>query len=155
MNELTTAQRLLPAKNAIGRPVFLLPYQTLVSVKIEADTVSVLVRMFAYTEKSHEVRFTKSGLKLRQWYLNSDTGKWAETSDPIIMWDDEFTPFIEARYGTHRSPVEHWERIEHEALCFRPGNSHTELDSFDRTAGGQTTKKMFRHWTGTSRQDFS
>ena len=149
--ELTAAQLLKPAKLALGRPIQLLPYQRVLRVDITDDTVSIVLSVMAYTETSREVRFTKSGIRLKSW--KNQNGRWIE-NEPFTIWDDQFIPYIEARFGRHISVAEYREQRQWEADTYRCGTGRTPMDNFNRTVEGgrdTTTDKMYKYWVGHDR----
>jgi len=162
MTELTVAQQLLPIKQAIGRPVQLRPYESIVRVKVDPEEILLVLQVYDWTETAREVRFHKSGLRMRIWKLKD--GKWKEQfeRDPdgkittLTVWDDDFKPYTECKFGYSLSPQEYYDRLERERMTYRPGTFRTPLDSFERTVQcgpSGTTPKMYRYWTGHDRDD--
>jgi hypothetical protein len=159
MNELTAAQQLKPVKQALGKPFQLLPYQSVKKVTITADSITVLLQVYQFTETYREVRFHKSGLMMYAWKLKDNV--WiaqhlgGDDQIPLVIWDESFEPYIECRFGTHRSIKEYYDRLEWESNVHRPGTSRTPLDNFTRTveaAQCETTPAMFKYWTGVDRE---
>lgn len=151
MTDITPAQLLKPAKLALGRPIQLTPYQSVLRVDVTDTDVRVVLHVMKYTETAREVRFTKSGIRLRSWKLN---GKLWKENEPFTIWDDDFVPYTEARFGRHISVDEYTEQRRWEAETYRCGSGRTPMDSFNRTVEGgreTTTDKMFKYWTGHDR----
>lgn len=159
--QLTAAQQLLPIKQVLGRPYRLLPYESVHKVTVTEEKITLVLKVYQYTETQREVRFTKSGFRMFAW-SRQDDGRWkpeplgldGEQLD-MTMWDVDFAPYIECRYGTHRSVKDYYEQLEWEAETYRPGTSRTPLDSFHRSVDGNmadTTPAMFKHWTGVDQE---
>jgi hypothetical protein len=156
MDEMTTAQQLLPVKLAIGRPVYLRPYEQVVAFKITDEEVNLSIRTYEVTETAREVRFHKSGIRIRTWKTN-ELGIWKEqfyrnaegNIEAMILWDDDFKPYVECRFGHSLTPDEYMERVEREAMTYRPGTSRFPLSNYHATmAAGPTgtTPDMFKYW---------
>lgn len=149
--ELTTAQMLQPIKLALGKPIYLRPYQTVLNVVVTDTGINLVVRVMAYTETTREVRFTKSGIQLRSWKLLNNI--WVEQT-PFTVWDEDFVPYVEALFGRHVSVDEYRERRQWEAETYRCGSSRSPMDNFTRTVEGgreTTTDAMYQYWTGHQR----
>lgn len=147
MTEQTIAQQLIPLKRALGRPFQVLPYQTVTNVLITDEMMVVMMKVMEYKETAREVRFTKSGTKMMSWKLID--GHWQEQPS-ITAWDEDFVPYIEARFGRHISVEEYRERARWEAETYRCGTRRTPMDSFARTVEGgldETTPAMYKFWT--------
>ena len=147
LDQLTQAQQLRPLKEALGRPLHLLPYQSVKAVKVYPTFVCVELAVMHFTETAREVRFTKSGLMMKSWKLVD--GYWQE-QETLTVWDEDFVPYIEARFGVHRSVEETREQAQWEAETYRCGSRRTPMDSFARTVEGgrdTTTPAMFKYWT--------
>lgn len=156
MEELSTAQQLLPIKLALGRPVYLRPYEQVLRVSVEPEKISLTIRTYQTSETEREVRFLKSGLRLKTWKLVD--GKWVEQfvlgddgrKHSLTLWDDDFEPISERRIGHSLTPDEYYDRIKREAETYRPGTSRYPLANYACTmmAGPHgTTPDMYRYWT--------
>lgn len=146
--ELTPAQMLQPAKLALGRVIQLTPYQQVLGVNVTDSDISILLHVMRYSETAREVRFTKSGMRLRSW--KKDGKRWIE-QEPLTIWDEEFVPYTEVRFGRHVSVDEYREQRQWEAETYRCGTGRTPMDSFNRTVEGgrdSTTDAMYTYWTG-------
>jgi hypothetical protein len=151
MHEKSTAQQLLPVKLAVGRPVYLRPYEQVLGVKITDDEVTLSIRTYEYTETVREVRFHKCGIRMRTWKPN-ELGIWKEqfyrnaegNIEPIILWDDDFKPFIECRFGHSLTPDEYLERVEREAMTYRVGTPRTPLSNY---YSRDTCPEMKQYWS--------
>lgn len=156
--EQTAAQQLRAIKQVIGQAVYLRPYQEVVNVQITDKSVMLAIRVFRYTETQAEVRFSASGIRMMGWELTDHGWKrkplGLNGEIDLTIWDEDFKPYIECRYGTHRSVAEYYERLEWEANVHRPGTGRTPLDNFYRTVESsrdETTPAMYKYWTGHER----
>jgi hypothetical protein len=156
MEELSAAQQLLPVKLALGKPIQLRPYEQVLSHKITDDEIFLSIRTWEFRETKSEVRFLKSGIRLRNWKLLD--GKWVEQfyrgadghKHSVVLWDDDFEPFTERLIGHSLTPDEYYDRIKWEAETYRVGTSRYPLDNYHCTmAAGPhgSTPDMYRYWT--------
>jgi hypothetical protein len=147
--EPTDLQKLVPLKRALMRPYKLLPYQKVLHLMVTDSMMMLVLEHYEYTETTREVRFHRRGTLAKTWVIDA-AGFWIEKrEDQMLVWDDDFNPYIEVRYGRGYTPEEWAEQMEWEANTHRPGSSRSPMDNFEVAMfKADTTEKMFRHWTG-------
>lgn len=136
-------------RRATNQVVTLRPFDTVLKVQCDDDKAAILIETFRYKETAREIRFTERGTKLISFAKCTDQlptyGRWAVAGE-MILWDDEFVPFIHVKFGKSVSPREHAEQVAWERQCYRPGTSRNPLDNYERVLAGPTTDAMERYW---------
>jgi len=105
-------------------------------VAIETYEVKVLVREDRYLRKgTRVVIYKRAGSR---WFQETDS----------VSWDDDFQPYVYEKVGRRKTADELVAQREWETMCYRPGNSRTPLDSYDRVLDPfvRSTDKMERHY---------
>lgn len=144
--KLIDHERMTQLRNHTGwRRLRLRDYETFTGFEIKDDRVNLIIETYDVKETAREDRFNKHGF--RMIVLQPVDGRWHVTFD-VTSWDDDFVPFVHARWGRSVSPEEFEEQREWEKLCYRPGTKSTPLDSYDRILDPfcRSTDKMERHF---------
>lgn len=145
----TNIEFLSQLKKHTGLVTILRQFETVLKVSCEEDVAAILVDTFRYEETTREFRFKERGTRLISFKRCTDDaaryGRWYKVGE-MVVWDETFEPFIQAKFGRSVSPREYAEQREWERNCYRPGNSRNPLDNYARVLAGPTTPEMERYW---------
>jgi hypothetical protein len=137
---------------ATGTQLRLRMFDRVLQVKIEENTASALVETHDFKELSREYRLTRRGRRLISFQRTEvehvlETGgkfsyyRWSLLPS-VEVWDEDFEETIIAKYGTHRSVRESYEKAQFERDCYRPGTVRSPMDN----AQAADSPRMMKHW---------
>jgi hypothetical protein len=141
--ETTPFSQLRLISDALNRPFTLRQGESLIDFSITDNRVTVHLQVHLTTETTREVRFLKRGIRLTEWKRHSPMHVWQ--SDSLTVWDDDFTPFIEARFGRGETHAEYTDRRAWEGMQYRVGSRQNPMDSASRASEGYSP--MEDYWT--------
>lgn len=122
------------ATRVIGRPIRLLPLETVQSVKIEDGSVVLTINAVRIKETSKRWHVTATGIRMIR-YLKVDDS-WRRDQD-LAFWDDTPNLYDVQLWG--RKPLsrqELYDQAMYEQDCYRPGTNQQPRDSFERESQG-------------------
>lgn len=124
-------------------PFVLRPNMRIDQVWIEPGSVRVSVTVYETTQTAREIRFRRRGSRLMAWTGVRPNGTFKKY-DEFTVWDDDFTPYVERRFGRTETPEQTRERRDWEGMQYRVGTPKSPMDN--AIVSADPSMPMFDYW---------